>query len=164
MSSREIVASLCDNRYSYGSVYVFGYTTSWMSRLALSGLAIKIRGYFRPPRWVIVNKIATLRDDRHIRTSAYVFGYTTSWITRSACFVFAFQKLCTGIIPGCSSTVPYFLFKQLVILPTNEDNPLEIPLFEAAFASFDVEFRVVIHNFFLRGSESMYCTVPFFKE
>ena len=93
VSNREIVASLRDNRYSYGSVYVFGYTTSWMSRLALSGLAIKIRGYFRPPRWVIVNKIATLRDDRHIRTSAYVFGYTTSWITRSACFVFAFRKL-----------------------------------------------------------------------
>ena len=75
VSNREIVATLRGNRYLHTQVYVFGYTTSWMSRLTLSGLAIKIRGYFCPPRWVIANKIATLRDDRHMPVSAYVFGY-----------------------------------------------------------------------------------------
>ena len=93
MSNREIVASLRDNRYSRRSVYVFGYTMSWMSWLSLSGLTIMIPGYFCPPRWVIVNRIATLRDDRYIRTIVYVFGCTILWITRSACFVFVFRTL-----------------------------------------------------------------------
>ena len=93
MSNREIVASLRDNRYSRRSVYVFGYTMSWMSWLSLSGLTIMIPGYFCPPRWVIVNRIATLRDDRYIRTIVYVFGCTILWITRSARFVFPFRTL-----------------------------------------------------------------------
>ena len=74
MSNREIVASLRDNHYSRRSVYVFGYTTSWISRI--SSFAIRIRRsktwtFCRdvcPLRWVIVKKIATLRDDRHTRT------------------------------------------------------------------------------------------------
>ena len=71
--------------YSRTEVYGFGYTTSWISRIA--SVAVRIRrskksGTFckdvRPAKRVTVRKIATLRDDRHARTLVNVFGYATS--------------------------------------------------------------------------------------